>query len=139
MPGIVGDRPTMEEGCAMATMLVIDDNDALRGTLRAILAAGRYEVYAAGNGRAGVACCQDQPIDLVILDLLMPEEEGLTTMRTLWAMTPSPKIIAIAGGGYTGRLRFLETAAMLGADRTLQQPIRAHDLLTTVQELLAEP
>ncbi len=122
----------------MACILVIDDDEALRGTLREILEEGGYEVREASNGREGIACCQTHTIALVITDLLMPEQEGIETIQQLRTMTPPPKIIAISGGGYTGRLDFLGAAAVLGADRTLQKPIRARDLLTTVQDLLAE-
>ena len=122
----------------MACILVIDDQDELRETLRAILEEGGYEVREASNGREGIACCQTHTIALVITDLLMPEQEGIETIQQLRTMTPPPKIIAISGGGYTGRLDFLGAAAVLGADRTLQKPIRARDLLTTVQDLLAE-
>jgi len=122
----------------VADILVIDDNDELRGTLREILEGGGYEVHEARNGREGVACCQAQPIDLVITDLLMPEQEGLETIQQLRTLTPPPKIIAISGGGHTGRLQFLGAAAVLGANRTLAKPIRMRDLLTAVQDLLAE-
>ena len=52
-------------------------------------------------------------------------------------MALPPKMITMSGGGATGRLNFLQ-AAVLDADRTLQMPIRARDLLTTVQGLLVE-
>ncbi len=122
----------------MACILVIDDNDELRVTLREILEGTGYEVREASNGREGIARCQAHAIALVITDLLMPEQEGLETIKELRAMAPPPKIIAMSGGGETGRLNFLQAAAVLGANRTLQKPIRARDLLTTVQDLLAE-
>ena len=84
------------------------------------------------------ACCQAHVIALVLTDLLMPEQEGLETIKELRAMAFPPNIIAMSGGGETGRLNFLQAAAALGADRTLQKPIRARALLTTVQALLAE-
>ena len=92
----------------------------------------------ARNGREGIACCQKDTVALVLTDLLMPEQEGLETIQQLRTMTPAPKIIAISGGGYTGRRDCLRAAAVLGAARTFQKPLRARDLLTTVQALLAE-
>ena len=56
----------------MAYILVIDDNDELRGTLRAILEEGGFEVREARNGREGIACCQKDTVALVLTDLLMP-------------------------------------------------------------------
>jgi len=60
------------------------------------------------------------------------------TIRQLRTMQPIPKIIAMSGGGQTGRLDFLQVATVLGADRTFQKPLRARALLTAVQDLLAE-
>jgi CheY-like chemotaxis protein len=122
----------------MACILVIDDNDELRVTLGEILEGAGYEVREASNGREGLACCQAHAIDLVVTDLLMPEQEGLATIQQLRTMEPIPKIIAMSGGGQTGRLDFLHAATLLGADRTLQKPVRARDLLTAVQSLLGE-
>ena len=82
----------------MAYILVIDDNDELRGTLRAILEEGGFEVREARNGQEGIACCQKDTVALVLTDLLMPEQEGLETIQQLRTMTPAPKIIAISGG-----------------------------------------
>jgi CheY-like chemotaxis protein len=123
----------------MACILVIDDHDELRGTLRAILEGAGYEVREASNGREGLACCQAHAIDLVITDLLMPEQEGLETIQQLRTIQPIPKIIAMSGGGQTGQLDFLHVATVFGADRTLQKPMRARDLLTAVQSLLRDP
>ena len=92
----------------------------------------------ARNGREGIACCQKDTVALVLTDLLMPEQEGLETIQQLRTMTPAPKSIAISGGGYTGRRDCLRATAVLGADRPFQKPLRARDLLTTVQALLAE-
>jgi CheY-like chemotaxis protein len=120
----------------MACILVIDDNDELRVTLGEILEGAGYEVREASNGHEGFACCQAHAIDLVVTDLLMPEQEGLATIQQLRTMEPIPQIIAMSGGGQTGRLDFLHAATLLGADRTLQKPVRARDLLTAVQSLL---
>ena len=83
-------------------------------------------------------CCQAHPITMVLTDLLMPEQEGIETIRQFQTMQPIPKIIAMSGGGQMGSRPLLEIARVLGADRTLQKPIRARDLLTTVQDLLAK-
>ena len=123
----------------MACILVIDDQDELRETLREILEEAGYEVHEARNGRAGLACCQAHAIDLVLTDLLMPEQEGLETIQQLQTLQPIPKIIAMSGGGQTGRLDFLQVATVFGAHHTLQKPVRARDLLTAVQRLLGGP
>jgi CheY-like chemotaxis protein len=65
-------------------------------------------VLAACDGREGLAALQIHPIDLVITDILMLEQEGFETLQQLRALTPSPKIIALSGGGQAGRLAFLQ-------------------------------
>jgi len=94
----------------VADILVIDDNDDLRDTLRAILERVGYTVHEARNGREGFACCQAQPVALVITDLLTPEQEGMETIQQLLAMDPPPKIIAISGRGQTLRMDSLQLA-----------------------------
>jgi two-component system, chemotaxis family, chemotaxis protein CheY len=126
------------EGESVTDILVIDDDDEIRRILRTILEGVGYEVYEAPNGPEGILCCQVQSIDVVIMDILMPEQDGLETMQALRANDPPPKIIAMSSGGQTGLFNFLPIGALFGADRTVQKPIQAHNLLTTVQALVAE-
>jgi len=120
----------------MARILIIDDEADLRATLRDILEAQGYEVIEASDGREGLRHYLLAPMDLVITDLLMPEQEGMETIQAMRRVNPQVKIIAISGGGQTGRLDFLEAAAVLGAQRTLRKPFRPRELLTAVRELM---
>jgi PleD family two-component response regulator len=65
------------EGARVTTILVIDDDDEVRSSLRTLLEEAGYDVYEARHGREGVAACQEHAIDLVITDILMPEQDGL--------------------------------------------------------------
>jgi len=120
----------------MARLLIIDDAADLRTTLRDILEAQGYEVIEASNGREGLQRYLLAPLDLVITDLLMPEQEGMETIQAMRRVHRQVKIIAITGGGHTGRMDFLEAAAVLGAQRTLRKPFRQGELLTAVRELM---
>ncbi|HSN04989.1 MAG TPA: response regulator, partial [Nitrospira sp.] len=60
----------------MATILVIDDEESIRGLLRDILSKAGYRVLEASDGREGLATYQKEPVDLVIMDLLMPNTDG---------------------------------------------------------------
>ncbi len=75
------------------------------------------------------------PRDLIITDLLMPERERLETITVLRRINPQVKIIAIIGGGQTGRMDFLYVAAALGAQRTLHKPFTRQELLAAVHAL----
>ena len=96
-------------------------------------------MHEARNGREGFACCQAQPVALVITDLLMPDQEGIETIRQLRALDPAPTIIAMSGGGLFRGQDLLHIATVLGAEHTLHKPIRARELLTAVQRLLGCP
>jgi CheY-like chemotaxis protein len=120
----------------MACILIIDDDDQFRGMLRHMLRREGYEVAEARNGREGIACYRAMPTDLVITDLLMPELEGIETIRQLRRDFPEVKIIAISGGGARGTLNFLKPAKMLGAHRTLSKPFDLEELRQAIREVL---
>jgi CheY-like chemotaxis protein len=69
----------------------------------------------------------------------MLEQEGFETLQQMRTLTPSPKIIALSGGGQTGRLEFLQVTTRGGTNRTLRKPMRSHNLCAAVQEILAGP
>jgi len=122
----------------MKRILIIDDNDQLRSLLREILELGNYVVTEAPNGDIGARLFRQQPADLVITDIFMPEKEGLETIRELRRDFPDVKIIAISGGGSRGALGYLPTAKKLGAHRTFIKPFEMLELLAAVHELLGE-
>jgi two-component system chemotaxis response regulator CheY len=122
----------------MACILVVDDDAAFRAAVREILETAGYTVVEAGDGRDSVAYVRTHPVDLIVLDLLMPEQDGLETIRLLRRVAPALKMIAISGGGYMGRLNLLELARRLGAHRTLRKPLKVEALLETIQSLMAE-
>jgi CheY-like chemotaxis protein len=119
----------------MARLLIIDDDVQFRLTLREILEQAGYEVVEASDGREGLQRSQATHMDVILLDLLMSGQEGLETMRALRQADPQVKIIAMSGGGQTGRMDFLKVAAVMGAQRTLQKPFRHEALLAAVREL----
>jgi CheY-like chemotaxis protein len=120
----------------MACILIIDDDVALRMTLREILEQAGYEVVEASDGQEGLQRYRATAIDMILIDLLMPGYEGLETIRALRQADPQVKIIAMSGGGQTGRMNFLEVAAVLGAQRTLPKPFSRQGLLEAVHALM---
>ena len=121
----------------MARILVIDDDALLRGAIRVALESTGYEVIEAADGDAGLRLHREQGADLVVVDLFMPERDGLEVIRAMRAEAPGAKIIAMSGGSSL-RLDLLDAAAAFGASRTLQKPFRPNALLTVVRELLGE-
>ena len=118
----------------MPSVLVVDDEDQLRQLIREILEQAGYQVAEARDGKEAVQQYRLAPADVVIMDILMPEQDGLETTSTLRREFPNVKIIAITGSSeMIGILSFLDVAKMLGAHRALQKPFEMQTLLDTVQ------
>jgi len=117
-------------------VLVVDDEPSVLESLRKLLVAAGYEVQVAENGVVALTQFQANPARVVILDLVMPEKEGLETLRELRRFDPAPKIIAMSGGGYANAETYLQMAGCLGADATLAKPFSKTELLTTLEGLL---
>lgn len=117
-------------------ILVIDDDEQMRTLLRQVIEWAGYEVFEAGDGREGMLKQRQYKADLVITDLIMPEQEGLETITTLKQEFPGVRIIAISGGGRIGPEAYLPAAKELGADRVFSKPFDIKDLADTIKELL---
>ncbi|HTY20857.1 MAG TPA: response regulator [Geobacteraceae bacterium] len=121
----------------MKSILIIDDDIDVRHCIRDILEQSGYDVLEAENGMVGLGKFRQSKTDLVIIDLFMPEKEGIETIIELRKEFPELKILAISGGipGY-GPDHFLNIAQKLGADRSLDKPFNMEQLLTAVEELI---
>lgn len=113
-------------------VLVIDDDPPLLNAVSTILKEAGFEVYGAGSGRQATALIEQNPVDLLITDLGLPEEDGIEIIRRLRKNRPGLKIIAISG---TFGPDLLKVAQHLGADATLGKPMRARDLLDCIHGL----
>jgi CheY-like chemotaxis protein len=130
----------------MSRVLVIDDSDRVRRTLKAMLESAGHDVAVAFDGVDGVTQFRDQPFDLVISDVVMPRKDGLQTIRELRQMTEEVPIIVMSGGlqlSDSGDNRrhiddLLYIAEDLGATRTISKPFSCSDLLAVVGECLDE-
>lgn len=81
----------------------------------------------------------DSKPDVLVTDIIMPEKEGIATIREFRSLYPDLPIIAISGAGRTPTMDFLELAGRLGADRMLAKPFGPQELLNTVREVLGNP
>jgi len=120
-------------------VLLVDDDELLREALHQILVRAGYDVHDASNGKVAVREYRRQRCDVVIMDIVMPDEEGLGTIRELRRVDPNVKIIAISGGGLGKAGDYLGIAKMLGAMRTLAKPFVPEALLAMIAEVLADP
>jgi len=119
-------------------IIVIDDDGVTRLVLGAALRDAGYAVSEFSDGAEGLAAFRREPADLVITDLVMPQQGGLQTVRELREADPTVRILVISG--VTGAsAEHLRTAVRLGADRVLPKPVNLGDLVAMVGGLLAEP
>jgi len=122
----------------MARILVVDDEIEICEMLKKKLAPLGHEIETALNGKVAMRLQRENPFDLVITDIFMPEKEGIETIRELRRDYPHIKIIAVTGGYRYGPGELLEAARMLGADRSFSKPFRLKDIQEAVEELLGK-
>jgi len=121
----------------MARILVIDDDPAIRTTLRKVLEREGHSIREAPDGQAGIDEVDREAPELVIVDLIMPEKEGIETIMELRERHPELTILAISGGGLsTDPSGPLSDAKVLGADGSLAKPFTVERLIRTVDEML---
>ena len=117
-------------------VLIIDDDEQIRVLLQQMMEWAGYEVSVAENGKIGMKMQSQNPADLVITDLIMPEQEGLETISWLKKEHQETKIIAISGGGRIGPEAYLPAALELGADKVFSKPFDVQEVVSSVKELL---
>ncbi|MDO8423961.1 MAG: response regulator [Parvibaculum sp.] len=122
----------------MAIVLVIEDEPLVRDTIKLSLETGGYHVLIASDGREGVNMLNRNKVDVVVTDLIMPEQEGLETIRIIRRDHPDTKVIAISGGGRHVGTDYLKAASLLGANFALQKPFAMSHLRQCVADCLAD-
>lgn len=121
----------------MATILVIDDEPAVRRSLTKILQLDGHGVLEAADGRAALDLGREHTVDAVITDVYMPEMDGIEFLIAYQELNPDVPIIAISGGGFADKDFVLKDAGMIGAVETLQKPLTVDGVRAAVQRALA--
>ncbi|GBE13521.1 MAG TPA: response regulator [Desulfobacteraceae bacterium] len=120
-------------------VLIVDDDEQIRALLQEVMEWAGFDVAVAENGRVAMRLQEQRPADLVITDLIMPEQEGLETITSLKRIYKDIKIIAISGGGRIGPEAYLPAALELGADRIFSKPFDVQEIVDAVKALLEMP
>ncbi len=130
----------------MSKILVIDDEEDIRDALQIILESAGHEVMVASDGNEAIELQRSKPADLIITDIIMPEKDGVNTIREIRHEFPGIRIIAISGGGgidlLTYRPEAISTSAYLsaaeqaGADRIFTKPFERKEIIQAVDDLL---
>lgn len=120
----------------MSNILVIDDNASVRKALTLMLESGGHNVTGAKDGAEGLSAFEASEPDLVIVDIIMPEKDGIEIIREMRRLKPEARIIAMTGGGRFTNLDYLKMARAFGASDTLAKPIDPDDLVSRVEACL---
>ena len=119
-------------------VLLVEDHDQVRKLIKTVLERDGFEVIVACDGHEGMRLQRENPADVVITDIIMPNKEGFETITELRSEFPDTKIIAISGGGRNQPDRYLKFAETFGADYTFQKPLDMNQLIEKLRELLAK-
>jgi DNA-binding response OmpR family regulator len=138
------ERDSAYEGSeaeAMARILVIDDDELFREFVQKALADAGFEVIGAAGGDEGLRKFTETPVDLVVCDVLMPDKDGLETIRAIRSISARLPIITVTGGILAETedgLDDLRMSMAFGATCTIGKPFRAAKLLKLVRDCLGE-
>jgi len=121
----------------MAKVLIIDDDAAMRRMMSRVLTDARHQVIEASDGRDGIRKFRAEAPEIIVTDIVMPEQEGIQTIREIRAAGSTVGIIAISGGGGGDGALYLTIAEELGADAVLQKPFRLAELVAVIDRMLS--
>jgi CheY-like chemotaxis protein len=118
----------------MSRVLVMDDEADARIFIEEILKSAGHEVVLAADGLEGMRQYHSTAVDLALVDLFMPNREGLETIKELKQQFPDFPIIAMSGNSLA--LPLLSVAQRLGATEVLQKPFLPEELLEAIKRVL---
>jgi CheY-like chemotaxis protein len=120
----------------MASILVIDDEKLMCAILRKILEGAGHTVLDAKDGKQALRMYAENPTDLVISDIYMPEMDGIEFLIRVREAFPEARVIALSGGSFIGKEEVLRDAAQLGAVGILKKPFSVEECLDVVDRAL---
>jgi DNA-binding response OmpR family regulator len=122
----------------MPGILIVEDDRELREMLKISLIRHKYTVLEAADGKEAITHFKPSITDLVITDLIMPDEDGLKVIMRLREIKPSLRVIAISGGGKAGPGSYLNLAKALGANAVFSKPFSVNELIAKIEMLLSD-
>jgi CheY-like chemotaxis protein len=122
----------------MARVLAIDDDSAVCATVCAILQRAGHQVVTAQDGRRGLKLLEAEQFDLLLIDIFMPEMDGLETIRVLRRSKPQLPTIVMSGAmvEQASMPDYLSFGTKLGAIESLRKPFKPATLVEAVNRCL---
>ncbi len=121
------------------SVLIADDDRLVRRTFQHCLESRGYTVKLAEDGRAALSLVAAQAFDIFLLDIFMPEKEGLETLLEAKQLRPTQRIVVMSGGALHGSLDWLALAKRFGADGVLKKPATLDELFAAIDRVTASP
>ncbi len=123
----------------MKHVLVVDDDEFVRVSLKEILERAGHSTELAVNGDDAMDKIDRRKPDVIFLDIVMPEKEGMETLLELKRVSPEIKIIMISGGGsFHDTNDYYMAAELFGADAVLKKPLRGSTVLEALETILSK-
>jgi len=121
----------------VARILIVDDDPEIRSTLKRLLEIGGHSVVVASDGRGAETALAGDTVNLMITDIVMPDQDGIECIRITRAAHPELPIIAISGGGRLRTENYLRLAKAMGARAVFQKPFDFDALTAEIEAALA--
>jgi two-component system nitrogen regulation response regulator NtrX len=118
-----------------AKVLIIDDEEGIRSSLKMLFEYEGYEVVLAANGEAGLKIADREDPDLVLLDIKMPQMDGMEVLKRLKAQEPSPPVVILSGHG---TVQTAVEATKLGAFDFIEKPPETERILLVARNALSQ-
>jgi len=120
----------------MTTILIADDDDNVRYALSKLLRKAGYHVLEAQNGKEASKLLRKAMPDVLVTDIVMPEQDGMGLLNTARELNPSIPVLVMSGGGNIVGLDYLSLAQTMGANATLCKPFDNDEVLSVVANLV---
>jgi CheY-like chemotaxis protein len=127
----------------MARILVVDDNEEFRASIKDLLETNGYDVVLAVDGEDGIRLFEQQGCDLVVCDVFMPKKDGLETITEILRISPATPVISTTGyvASTSGRqedldVNYLNAAQEFGATYTLVKPFDPDEFVALIRRCL---
>jgi len=119
----------------MAKILVIEDEKVVRMAIKHRLNKEGHEVIEAEDGEEGITKYRENPVDLIITDIIMPNKEGFETIKDFNDEFPDAKIVAMSGGGKISSKSYLEIAKKFNVVDVFEKSFEWNEMLRIVRKL----
>jgi CheY-like chemotaxis protein len=117
-------------------ILVVDDDPGIRRSLERVFRSRGHQVALAADGGQGLRVWRERGADLVLLDIHMPETNGIEVLVQLRGLAPRLPVIMMSGGDQTRRLDLLGDAQLLGASAVLRKPFTLAEIVGVVDRAM---